>query len=116
MLNQNELLPCPFCGGAAEVWMSQREIYDDKSIEYSAYIECSSCGVKTATSIAIDTASLSQSLKTTWNQRAYIDSSEVVLQTDHVLNELTDFLSESLNRVQDIKVSQVFSLSEDENF
>ncbi len=55
---ENELLPCPFCGGKAEMQYTQRQ-YDF----YDA-VECQNCGASIASALFYKT-----DCKERWNRR-----------------------------------------------
>ena len=66
----DELKPCPFCGGEAELFESNIS----RSVEYSVYIGCPTCGGQTTTTSAVPATqytvdSTRQTVISRWNRR-----------------------------------------------
>lgn len=68
-----ELLPCPFCGGAAEYYIRRNQHLDNYN---DVSIHCYSCRVVTAPSICQedDTGAWKEQQRVTWNTRATVNN------------------------------------------
>jgi Lar family restriction alleviation protein len=84
-MNEN-LLPCPFCGGESKLSALQ-SIIDDRKIADRYYIVCLDCGVQTAMLATIEKAIAA------WNRRAVPQETETPI-TEDALAEL-GFLREN---------------------
>lgn len=73
-MNEN-LLPCPFCGGESKLSALQ-SIIDDRKIADRYYIVCLDCGVQTAMLATTEKAIAA------WNRRAVPQETETPISTE----------------------------------